>query len=68
MIFPQRRCCGSWLSSQDADSPAGAQWMRQWSVKGLPSYVVLDPRGRELGRIPLERKFGVSGQKAAKLR
>ena len=39
----------------DADSPAGAQWMRQWSVKGLPSYVVLDPRGRELGRIPLER-------------
>ncbi len=39
----------------DADSPAGAQWMQQWRVKGLPSYIVLDAAGKELGRIPLER-------------
>lgn len=39
----------------DADSPAGARWMQQWTVKGLPSYIVLDASGQELGRIPLER-------------
>lgn len=39
----------------DADAPDGAHWMQQWSIKGLPNYVVLDETGRELGRIPLER-------------
>lgn len=39
----------------DADSPAGAHWMAALGVKGLPSYVVLDAGGRELGRIGLER-------------
>ncbi|HUS23425.1 MAG TPA: thioredoxin family protein [Candidatus Binatia bacterium] len=35
----------------DADSPEGAQLMKQWSVKALPTYVVFAPDGRELGRI-----------------
>ncbi|MGH8461571.1 MAG: thioredoxin family protein [Stenotrophobium sp.] len=35
----------------DADSPEGAHWMRQWNVKALPAYVVLDAQGQELGRI-----------------
>ena len=39
----------------DADSPAGAHWMKQFGAKGLPSYVVLDSAGTELGRISLER-------------
>lgn len=39
----------------DADAPDGAHWMKQWTVKGLPSYVVLDEHGDELGRIPLEQ-------------
>jgi len=39
----------------DADSPAGAYWMQQWTVKGLPSYVVLGADGKEIGRISLER-------------
>ena len=41
--------------SLDADSPAGAHWMKQFGAKGLPSYVVLDSSGAELGRISLER-------------
>ncbi|WP_293368369.1 thioredoxin family protein [Nevskia sp.] len=39
----------------DADSPVGAHWMKQFGAKGLPSYVVLDANGAELGRISLER-------------
>ncbi|GAC1624663.1 MAG: hypothetical protein NVS9B10_10860 [Nevskia sp.] len=39
----------------DADAPDGAHWLKAWSVKGLPNYVVLDESGRELGRIQLER-------------
>lgn len=39
----------------DADAPDGAHYMKQWQVKGLPSYIVLDEAGAELGRIPLER-------------
>jgi thiol-disulfide isomerase/thioredoxin len=39
----------------DADAPDGAHWMKQWTVKGLPSYVVLNENGEELGRIPLEQ-------------
>ena len=39
----------------DADAPDGAHWMKQWTVKGLPSYVVLNESGEELGRIPLEQ-------------
>ena len=39
----------------DADAPDGAHWLRAWSVKGLPNYVVLDEAGKELGRIQLER-------------
>jgi thiol-disulfide isomerase/thioredoxin len=39
----------------DADAPDGAHFMKLWQVKGLPSYVVLDESGAELGRIPLER-------------
>jgi thiol-disulfide isomerase/thioredoxin len=43
------------IVSLDADSPAGAHWMKQFGAKGLPSYVVLDSHGSELGRISLER-------------
>ena len=43
------------IVSLDADSPAGAHWMKQFGAKGLPSYVVLDAGGSELGRISLER-------------
>jgi len=39
----------------DADAPDGAHWLKEWSVKGLPNYIVLDETGKELGRIPLER-------------
>lgn len=35
----------------DADSPEGARWMQTWSVKALPSYVMFDAGGQELGRI-----------------
>lgn len=40
----------------DADSPEGAAQMQAWGIKPLPSYVVLDPKGRELGRILGEHK------------
>ena len=39
----------------DADAPEGAHWMEQWHVKSLPSYVVLDEKGEELGRIVAEQ-------------
>jgi thiol-disulfide isomerase/thioredoxin len=39
----------------DADSPEGAEQMKAWGIKPLPSYVVLDPKGRELGRVLGER-------------
>lgn len=35
----------------DADSPEGARWMQAWSVKALPTYVMFDANGQELGRI-----------------
>ncbi|MBI3171330.1 MAG: thioredoxin family protein, partial [Hydrocarboniphaga effusa] len=35
----------------DADSPEGARWMQSWSVKALPTYVMFDGGGQELGRI-----------------
>ena len=35
----------------DADSPAGARYMQTWTVKALPSYLVFDADGRELGRL-----------------
>ena len=39
----------------DADSPEGAALKDQFTVKALPSYVVLNPEGAELGRISAER-------------
>jgi thioredoxin-like negative regulator of GroEL len=39
------------VAELDADTPEGARRMQQWQVKALPSYVVLDEQGRELGRI-----------------
>ncbi|MGH8539798.1 MAG: thioredoxin family protein [Stenotrophobium sp.] len=39
----------------DADSPEGARWMKQWNVKALPAYIVLDEHGEELGRILAEQ-------------
>lgn len=39
----------------DADSPDGAAWMKKLQVKALPAYVVLDEKGRELGRILAEQ-------------
>ncbi|WP_049623951.1 thioredoxin family protein [Frateuria defendens] len=39
----------------DADSPEGQQWMQQLKITFLPSYVVLDEHGEELGRILAEQ-------------
>lgn len=39
----------------DADSPDGAHWMEKLGVKALPTYVVLQPDGNELGRILAEQ-------------
>jgi hypothetical protein len=35
----------------DADSPVGAKWMATWSVKAMPTYLLFNPEGQELGRI-----------------
>jgi hypothetical protein len=35
----------------DADSPVGAKWMAAWSVKAMPSYLLFNADGAELGRI-----------------
>jgi len=40
----------------DADSPEGAYWKNLWGVKALPSYVILKPDGKELGRILAEQR------------
>ncbi|WP_430390108.1 thioredoxin family protein [Dyella sp. 20L07] len=39
----------------DADSPDGQTWMKKLKVSFLPSYVVLDEHGNELGRIAAEQ-------------
>lgn len=36
---------------QDADSPQGSALQERWGIKALPSYLVLDANGEELGRI-----------------
>lgn len=41
--------------SVDADSPEGAALKERYAVKALPSYVVLNAAGEELGRISAER-------------
>jgi len=41
--------------SVDADSPEGAALKERFAVKALPSYVVLNAAGEELGRISAER-------------
>ena len=43
------------LAEVDADSPDGAAWMKKLGIKALPSYVVLQPDGSELGRIVAEQ-------------
>ncbi|HUR42229.1 MAG TPA: thioredoxin family protein [Verrucomicrobiae bacterium] len=35
----------------DADSPVGARWMAAWGVKAMPTYLVFNADGQELGRI-----------------
>lgn len=35
----------------DADSPVGAKWMAAWSVKAMPTYLLFNADGRELGRV-----------------
>jgi thiol-disulfide isomerase/thioredoxin len=39
----------------DADSPDGQTWMKKLKISFLPSYVVLDEHGNELGRITAEQ-------------
>ncbi|MFC4525138.1 thioredoxin family protein [Dyella halodurans] len=39
----------------DADSPDGQAWLKKLKVSFLPSYVVLDEHGNELGRIAAEQ-------------
>lgn len=39
----------------DADSPDGQTWMKKLNASFLPSYVVLDQNGNELGRISAEQ-------------
>lgn len=40
----------------DADSADGETWMNKLKVSGLPTYVMLDASGREIGRIVGEAK------------
>jgi len=35
----------------DADSPVGAKWMAAWSVKAMPTYLLFNAEGAELGRV-----------------
>jgi thioredoxin-like negative regulator of GroEL len=35
----------------DVDAPEGARYRASWNVRAIPSYVVLDGQGQELGRI-----------------
>jgi tetratricopeptide (TPR) repeat protein len=37
--------------SLDADSPGGNHWQQQWQIHRLPTAIVLDEQGHELGRI-----------------
>jgi thioredoxin-like negative regulator of GroEL len=37
--------------SLDADSPVGARYQAAWGVKAMPTYLLFDADGRELGRI-----------------
>ncbi len=46
---------GTVVVEVDADSPEGAAIKEQFAVKALPSYVVLNAEGAELGRISAER-------------
>lgn len=46
------------LVDLDADAPEGAYWQQQLMARGLPSYVVLDEEGAELGRILGEQVRG----------
>jgi hypothetical protein len=39
----------------DADSPEGQAWVQKLKISFMPSYVVLDEHGDELGRIAAER-------------
>ena len=39
----------------DADSPDGQTWMKKLKASFLPSYVVLDAQGNELGRVTAEQ-------------
>ena len=39
----------------DADSPDGQTWMKKLKASFLPSYVVLDEHGNELGRVTAEQ-------------
>src|SRR5260221_4314153 len=42
----------------DADSPEGARRMAQWRVKAMPTYLLLNAQGQELGRILGEQTRG----------
>lgn len=35
----------------DADSPVGTKWKEAWGVKAMPTYLLFNPDGQELGRI-----------------
>src|SRR5262245_51912993 len=39
----------------DADAPDGARYMKEWSVKALPTYVLFNADGAELGRLLAEQ-------------
>jgi len=43
------------VADADADSPDGQAWMKKLRVSFLPTYVVLDEHGNELGRIAAEQ-------------
>ena len=43
------------VAQVDADSPEGQAWMSKLKLSALPSYVVLDEHGQELGRILAEQ-------------
>ena len=51
----------------DADAPAGAEAMKRWKIKFLPSYLLLNSDGKEIGRIAGEQTADAFYGELAKL-
>jgi tetratricopeptide (TPR) repeat protein len=42
----------------DGDEPEGNYWAKHWNIGGYPTYVILDEKGEEIGRILGDRPPG----------